>query len=475
MIRIFLFTILFSCTIVGQNIKKQVNIVSPKMPDIFQIINEKDNEFLFFFSKKGNISAVKFNELFELKDSMSYFLPNKKSLNVEGYAIKDKKYYVYWIDQNNKEMLINKVDFSDKKIENKNISRQVIEGTIISRLTINGSYYIISLIKNTNLLNLYKFDGFEMSKTNLDFSNFRLIDEKSKVNNLWQMFNYSTAYESAFSIQTISQETPPSLPFSANKRKLYVAENAIIFTFDINNGFTQTFKISLDNFEINHQVYNKPFFIENEFTNVDSNSFIYEDNILILKTTKEKLVIDIRHLNNDLIKTLEAYNNQDIQFQNSDIIQEKHNVKNRRVLGKTNQFLRKTSNLNPALSCYGVDDKIYMTLGGVSEVQADAGAAFIGGFMFGFVGGMIFSAILTSNYSNNNISSYYQRNIVYINSIFDRSFNHINEPIRKLPFDVLRDYVDGFQTDFSTVFKFKNNLYFCKYDNNNLTFYEFKN
>jgi hypothetical protein len=118
-----------------------------------------------------------------------------------------------------------------------------------------------------------------------------------------------------------------------------------------------------------------------------------------------------------------------------------------------------------------------MTLGGVSEIQADAGAAFVGGFMFGFVGGMVFSAISLSNYSNSNLQSYYQRKVVYINSIFDKSYNHINEPIKKLPFDELRYFVEGRINDISTVFKFKNNLYFSTYENRDgaLLFYEFKN
>lgn len=477
MFKNLILSLFISCSIFGQDIKKEINIALPKKSDLFQIMNEKENEFLFFLSRKEKITAFRFNESFEIKDSMNYVLPSKNKYNVEGYGMKNNKYYIYWTNDFNQEMMINSVDFSTKKIENSSFSPKQFEGRIISRLTINNNYYIITLVKNTNLINVYKFDGFDLTKKNLDLSGTKFIDENNKVSSLWQMFNYSTNFETAFSVQTISQETPPSLPLSANKRKLYIKDNLIFFTLDQHNKFTQTFSINLDNFEVKHKVYNKPFVVETEFANVDSNSFIFEDNILLLKTIKEKLIIDIRHLGGDLIKTLEAINSVDIPFQNSEIIQESNSVKNRRVLGKSNQFLRKTSNLNCALSCYSVDDRIYMTLGGVSVVQSDGGAAFAGGLMFGFAGALIFSAILSSNYSNNNLNSYNQRNVIYINSIFDRSFNHINEPVKKLPFDELRYFVEGKQNEISTVFKFKKDLYFCNYEDKkkSLIFYEFKN
>jgi hypothetical protein len=474
---IFFLFLLFCSTLQSQEVKKEIQIKIPKKTILFQVMNEKENEFLYFLSKKDDVTVVRFNESLSIKDSMTFSMPTKSNYIIEGYGIKDNKYFTYWTHEFSNDMHFKSIDFSTKKVESFAMSPKEIEGKIISRLTINDTYYIISIQKNTSLLTVHQFDGFELTKKNIDLSAFRFIDDRNKTVKLWNLLNYATGYESAFSLQTISQETPPSLPFSAYKRKLYIKENSMIFAFDTNDKFTQTFSINLNDLEVTQKVFNKPFLNEGEYTNTSSNSFVFENYIFLLKSTKERLVIDIKDFNDQLIKRLEAVNNVDIPFQNSEIIQESNSVRNRRVLGKSSQFLRKTSNHFGAISCYAVDDKIYMTLGGVSAIQADAGAAFIGGFMFGFVGGMVFSSLLTSNYSNGNLQSYYQRDVVYINSVFDRSFNHINEPIKRLPFDELRYFVAGKENEISTVFKFKNNLYYSTYEakKGTLMFYEFKN
>jgi hypothetical protein len=109
---------------------------------------------------------------------------------------------------------------------------------------------------------------------------------------------------------------------------------------------------------------------------------------------------------------------------------------------------------NPAISCYFDNDTYYLTLGSVTEVQNNN--AMYGG-MFGLAG-VLLSYALTSNYTMNNIQSYNNRIVVYINCLFDENFNHKNGEKKQLAFDKLRLFVANSAFTNNVAFKLNNKL-----------------
>ena len=153
-------------------------------------------------------------------------------------------------------------------------------------------------------------------------------------------------------------------------------------------------------------------------------------------------------------------------------------VKDLRILGKSSQLLRKINGLYPSVSLYEANQNIYMILGGVSEVKQNNGMMYGGGGMAGMAGmtGVFIGMALSSNYSLNNLNSYKQRKVVYINCLFDTEFNHLKGEIKNTSFDKLRAFSETKEDLIAPVlFKLNSNLYYGGYDRKtgNYSFYKF--
>ena len=115
-----------------------------------------------------------------------------------------------------------------------------------------------------------------------------------------------------------------------------------------------------------------------------------------------------------------------------------------------------------------------MIIGGVSNVQQNT-VALMGG-MYGMTGALIGMA-LSSNYSMNNLNSYKQRKVVYINCLFDTNFNHVKGEVKKTAFDELRAFSEENDKLIAPVlFKINSSLYYGGFDKEtgNYSFYKFK-
>jgi hypothetical protein len=230
---------------------------------------------------------------------------------------------------------------------------------------------------------------------------------------------------------------------------------------------------NLNDFTVQQKSYTQPFVQETEFGGLESNSFLLNDKIVLMKLNSDVMQLSIKDLEGNELKAYDAYSEKEISFINSEIIQENGRIKNTRILDNSNQLLRKIYNLNPSISCYTQNDRTYLTIGSVSMLQNNNAAVY--GGMFGVTGVLIGMAI-SSNYSVNNLNAYQNRKVVYINCLFDNDFNHIDGKLKKLAFDELRVFADNNDNLVCpTVFKLNAALYYGGYDREKGTysFYKF--
>jgi hypothetical protein len=470
---LFLSFFLFSKSF-SQETVKSINLNLSKKTDVFQVVEEDKKQVTLFFSDQKRLKATRLNESFEIIDSISTTRPNNDFEDIVGYSINGNKYYSYWSSANNKEIIYQCFDFDFKNTTTKSFPLAFEKEKTIKKITVNNVFYLITCVKNESILNFYIFNDGNLVKKSIDLSNKKFLDKKNSLTTLWDIFNVSTAFESALSVQNISNDSPPSLTFSANKRKIYTNANTLIFSFDINKTFTQLLYLNLSDFTADLKTFTQPYFKTSEFEIADSNSFLSNDKLIQLKLNAERMIISIKNLDGTEFKYYESFSNTEISFKNSDIIQENGSVKNSRILESSKQLLRKIHNLNPSLSCYTLNNKNYLTIGSVSLIQNNN--AMLYGGMIGGLAGALIAASLTSNYSLNNLNSYKDRKVVYINCLFDENFNHLNENVNKLAFDNLRDFAEQEKDLISkTIFKLNSSLYYAGYnkDQNKYFFYKF--
>lgn len=470
--KIILILSFFCLKITAQDLVKNINYTVPKKSDVFQIIEEDKKQLLLFFSSEKQISSLLLNEKFEIVDSLSIKQVDKKFNQIAGYSIANDKYYTYWT--NGKSYISKTFDYKTKTIENNSYDIQFEKEKVIKKLSFNNLFYLITISKNSNVLNFYIFNEGNYTKKVVDLSSKVFYNNLDKDATLWSVFSESTAMESPYSIQNIFNDSPPSLVFTACKRKCYNYGNQFIITIDNNKTHTQFISINLNDFSFEHKIFTQPEIVENIDMTCDSNSFVLENNMIQMRLNSDNMTLVVKDFENKVLKTFKADSKTEISFKNSEIIQENKSVKNTRILDKSNQFLRKIYNLNPSLSCYMKNGNYYLTIGSVSLMENNNPALY-GGAMFG-IAGVLIAAALTSNYSTENLNSYHNRKVVYINSILDQNFSHVSGDAKKLAFDKLRSFVEEHQNvQYKTVFKRGDDLYFAGYTGENIySFYSFK-
>lgn len=449
---------LISFKSISQELVKTLPLKFAKNTDVFQVVEEDKKQTLLFFSDKKNVRTIRLNETFDITDSITTNRPDKQYDDIVGYSTSNNSYFTYWMGSNNKEILAQNFNFETHSTVNKLLTIDFEKEKTIKRITVNNIFYIINIVKNTSILNLYVFKEGTIEKKSIDLTEKTFLDSENKKATLWKVLNTSTGFEPPLFIQNISNDSPPSLTFSANKRKVYTAENSLIFTIDSNPNFTQTITVDLSNFSFLTKAHATPLLVGTEYDVNNSNSFIINDRIIQTKIISTKMIICIKDFFGTEIKRLEMEVDNEIPFKNSEIIQENGSIKNTRILDKSNQLIRKIYNLNPSLSGYFDNNIIYLTIGGVSLIQNNNAAMY--GAMFGMAGVLIAAAI-SSNYSMQNLNSYKNRKVVYINCMFDTKFDHISGVAKKFAFDKLREFEES-NADLSvkTVFKSNKVLFF---------------
>ena len=471
---ILLITLFFGFKSISQEIVKTLNLNLPKRTEVFQIVEEEKKQVLLFFSDKKNVRTIRLNSSFDILDSLITARPENNYNDIVGHSSTDEKYYTYWTNSNNKEILAQCFDFDSKTVTNKSFTLDFEKEKTIKKITVNKVFYIVNIVKNTSKLHLYAFKNGSFQEKTIDLSNQSFWDSETKKTTLWKVVNEYTPFENSLAVQTISNDSPPSLAFSANKRKVYAVADKLIFTFDNSASFTQTLTIDLVNFTATTIPFSQPFVLVNDFNQGDSNSFLLEDKLIQTKLNSQKMIITVKDLSGNEINTFEIEQDKEISIKNSEIIQENGSIKNTRILDKSNQLIRKIYNLNPTISCYKDNGIIYFTIGGVSLVQNNDAA--MAGALFG-VAGVLISAAISSNFSLDNLNSYKNRKVVYINSTLDSNFKHIPGEIKKLAFDKLRLFDEqNINLEFKTIFKSNSNLYFggYQYKSNSYNFYKFE-
>ena len=80
----------------SQEIVKEFDLKLEKKRDYFQVTNETDKEVILFLNDKEKVTSIRFDEKFDIKDSLSTARPEKKYKEIVGYSRNGLNYFVFW-------------------------------------------------------------------------------------------------------------------------------------------------------------------------------------------------------------------------------------------------------------------------------------------------------------------------------------------------------------------------------------------
>jgi hypothetical protein len=466
----------------SQEIVKEFDMKLEKKRDYFQVINEADKEVILFLNDKEKVSSIRFDDKFNIKDSLSTTRPEKNYKEIVGYSQNEGNYFLFWASEDRKEIDVQYFNFIKKETNTTPINLELKKEKIIKELTINNTFYLITIVKNTSILKFYISDNNgNLNEKNVDLSHLQFKNSSNQKVLLYNTIIGGDPFKPTINIEHISNDSQPSLALSSALFKVYTyKKDEIIFTFDSNPFSTDILKINLNNFTANLKSIEQPEIGQQEYYYYDvakSNSFLIDDKILQIKTTPDVLFFTISDQNGNRINQFKTLREEEINYKNSDVFQEIKSIHNKKVLEKPKQFIRKINNSNPAVTCYKLNGLYYTTIGSSQDI-AHAGGGGMG--MGGGFGATPMSFGFTSSYTIGNLISYKDKNVVYTNCLFDSNFNHVEDKVQTSAFEKARLFLEENEDLKETtsifgkdlyqdliVFKFNSFLYLGNYNKQN--------
>lgn len=425
--------------------------------NVFSIV--EDESIALFFDNKKEMKCYLLDSNKTVSSTFIFERPRRKYKEILGYIAEGNHYYIYFGNKNKNSFAVLDVNFQTKKSSVKEIDLK-LSSKFIDAFSKNGKFYLLSL-SDDSVLNLYSFS----KETKFTHSKYP-IDKKFKLS---QNIITASGFSLIIDLEKIEENTPNSIEKSSNYNKIYVTDEEVIITLDVNNKFTRLIKI---NYNTNTAFTEK---IEHIKVAEDkernrSNSFFHQGKLYQLSSTKKNLAFSYYDIvTKERSKVIKLNINDSIWFKNSDIIQQKTDLfESERKLSKTKQFLRKVTFSKPGISIVSINGVNQVTIGGVTKI-ANGGGYIMAGPAMGGVDGIAIAGS-TSIYMSPTFYSYgaySNTKSTFINCLFDSALNHKNGEFLDNVFDKIKTYEDSVVDvlKLKTVFKYKGNYIFGYYWN----------
>ncbi|MGB1042888.1 MAG: hypothetical protein ACPGU6_05805 [Tenacibaculum sp.] len=416
----FIFNTLFSQTEIAR-FKNHLKKNSTDIKDVIPIIDSTNDKIAIFIADAKNVYGYKLNDQFKIEGEVSSITKKRKYKVLLGSSIKGDNYKIFLTNRDKNQFAYINFSFNTKENSIHEFSLPT-EQKFIQTISYKNKFYILSAnkITGTILLNYFNDDNSFQYHV-IDTSQLSFINKSNKVvyaTDLLVPFH-------AVSIKKFEKDTPNAIETVSELNKMYLKDNKVIFSFDKNNEFTQTLSINLDTFKASKNSFKKP--LSNlKSGRKKSNSFIYDDKIILIGATKNVFSMYVVDYNTgEFLKEYAVSKEEEITFKNSPIVQKGGFYNNHRELNKTKKFLRKITSNKLGVSVIKNNGNYHFSIGGYVEQRA-AGPMMMGGFgglpiaSFGNVSLFFNPTMLAYNSFSNTKST-------QIECLFDENFEHIKD------------------------------------------------
>ena len=463
--RKYLFGLLLCTTAAfSQQVVSSVNVKLKRDRSAFQVVDTAASQVALFVSDKATTRALLLDSKMNIVDSISVQRPDKDFTELLGSAGPAQKPTLFWgAGTSKKKIASQEFDFDANTVVAKNSAIDLKEERIIQKLSTPDAFYLVTVVKKSNIMKFYVFDAMgNMKERVINMDGFRFFRSDTGRSTLYgvmeQIFG---GFEGPFSLKKIDIDSPTALTDSANKRKCYLIGDKFYITNDANVDYTQLITIDLQNFTATEKFLKQPFIASEYRDDLNSNSFLTGDKLYQIKLASDQMYLTLKDFQDNVIKEHKVLPGEEMTFKNSPIRQEGGDLDGSRILDKTSQFTRKVNNSNSGISGYSINGNTLVTIGSVTTASPEGGAMAIGG-MFGVAGVLIAYAV--SNPTMDNFNAYANRKVVYVDCLFDANGNHIAGPTPKLAFEKIRFYIEDKEISGETMYRFGKDYYFGFYD-----------
>ena len=418
----------------------------------YTISNSITNDLAIILVENKDIYAYLSDSNFKVNSTQFIKTKNIKSKynKVLGFSIKQNNYHVLYTNDSRNKFSILKLDFNNFSGESIEVDLNLDNDLFLDAINYKNKLYILSANSDSILnLRVYNNEGFDLVKS---FELEEIKDETNLISTKFQYGLFMFSGKEKTNITKIEQRVFNSIEQTSAKNKMYQNDQSIYLTFDVNEVATHLYKIDLEQLNLDYKIYPYPKSKSHEFKNY--NSFIFENNIYQIASSKETLKFVISDFDSKVIKEFNIFKDKKIHFKNSPIIQEGQTALpfvTTRELEETRKYLRKINNGNIGINVTKNDDNYYLTLGGFQVITQPnmASVNTVNGNFTGY------------NTTYLSFNSYTTTKSTYFNSILDSNFNHVKGSFESTPFNKIKDYKSTLKySSGEDVFFHKNDLFF---------------
>lgn len=415
----------------------------------YSLVNENSGDLAFLVTDRKQIHAQLFNEEFNAVSSFSFDAPKRKYLEPLGYSISENTYNLLYANQRFSDFIVVSLDFDTKSTTTKELD-----------FKLKDELYIETIVHNSQLLFLSS-DGESIILRTLSKDNtletLKSFDIKDITKNSW-VYQGHTDFWGFFSdqieqsnITKIDHRIPTAIEQASAPNKLYKFNNELILALEDEENGTLTYTIDLTTYNITENTYNYPKGKIDDYKRY--NSFIYEDRIFQLASSRKEMSFQIKDLNDKLIKEFYVTKEDSITFKNGPIVQEGRTAlpfQNRRELEASSKYLRKISSGDVGISVLKAGALYEITIGGYKLVPTNnmsfgvgfggnAGGTFVG------VGAGGFAPVFNPTFFN--YSSYNSTKATYFDTVLTENLEHVKKDFQL----TINDRIDDYMVDYKAI------------------------
>jgi len=439
---------------------------SRKVHTAFTIVDEQTGNFAVFLDDENKLYGFLYDTDLKLINRFtSEGLPKKYS-EIVGYSINGEMIRLFLKDNRDKRFGSVLFNFSNGTTEETLYDFKLKDEVYVEGYSNTSTFHLITMSKESSLFNLYLFEeGSQLKKETIDLSDERFIDNFGNQQNLNRIMAWGGARQTSgslysFKVDKIDAHSPNSIETVSEIVKMYPGDSGFQISVETED-LTYLIDISTKELDYLLKKIEKPRLSENS---PNSNSFILDDKIYQISSTRDEMAFSIKSLdNNEELKSILVGKDDEIYFKNTPIIQEGGTYSNYREMEKTSKFLRRLSKEDIGIAVTEHKNHYIITMGSKKDVQRGGGGMMMPGFGIPIATAGSFTVMFNPTFFA--YGSYSNTKATQIECIFDENFNHKEGEVPSNVFDKIHDAAENFpKKTAETIFKLKENYIWGYYN-----------
>ncbi len=293
--------------------------------EAYTILHQDNSGFTQCILDKKYIRALKFDGNYKVINELKVNRPTSNFIHLLGHDSLGGKYHLFFMNKKQNKFLVQEMGEGKEGVE---LSLKLEDELFVNAFDINDEFYLLTCLRNSSILKLYKYDGSELIMlTDFDLSEYDFYDdgrgnlyyailrtgknitESERTTKADKGKGIIGLAKGEIDVRKINNSTPNPFNTLAGISKLYIQDKKIIITVDNEIFNTKVVSLDIEKQEAKVDIYNHTKTIcsppKNNGLNKKtilrgsktfSNSYVYQNKLYQVISCPKEMVFSITEL-----------------------------------------------------------------------------------------------------------------------------------------------------------------------------------